>query len=56
MDDHLVYTTPNHHPPKMDFLPKTFLQIILAAKWLARLPAIPYVLQTAAQTFTFFSD
>ena len=41
MDDHLVYTTPNHHPPKMDFLPKTFLQIILAAKWLARHPVCP---------------
>ena len=34
MDDHLVHTTPNHHPPKMDVLPKTFLQIILASKWL----------------------
>ena len=34
MDDHPVHTTPNHHPPKMDVLPKTFLQIILAAKWL----------------------
>ena len=27
-----VHTTPNHQPPKMDALPKTFLQIILAAK------------------------
>ena len=36
MNDHLVNTTPNHHPPKMDGLPKTFLQIILAAKWLVR--------------------
>ena len=34
MDDHSVYTTPNHHPTKMDGLPKTFAQIILAAKWL----------------------
>ena len=33
MDDHLVHTTTNHHPPKMDVLPKTFLQIILAANW-----------------------
>ena len=32
MDDHLDYTTPNHHPPKMNFLPKFFLQIILAAE------------------------
>ena len=36
MDDHLVHTTPNHHPPKMDVLPKTFLQIILAANWLVQ--------------------
>ena len=32
MDDHLVYTTPNHQPPKMDVLSKTFLQINLAPK------------------------
>ena len=25
---------PNHHPPNMDVLPKAFLKIILAAKWL----------------------
>ena len=36
MDDHSVHTTPNQHPTKMDILPKTFVQIILAAKWLAR--------------------
>ena len=36
MDDHLVHTIPNHHPTKMDVLPKTFVQIILAAKWLVR--------------------
>ena len=36
MDDHRVHTTPNPHPPKMDFLSKTFLQIILAAKWLVQ--------------------
>ena len=30
MDDHLV------HPTKLDFLPKTFVQIILAAKWIVR--------------------
>ena len=29
-----VHTTPNHHPPELDFLPKTCLQINLAAKWL----------------------
>ena len=32
MDDHPVHTTPNHNPPKIDVLPKTFFQIILAAK------------------------
>ena len=32
MDDHPVYTTPNHRPPKMDVLVKAFLKIILAAK------------------------
>ena len=29
-------TTPNKEPPKMDVLPKTFLQIILVTKWLVR--------------------
>ena len=33
MEDYPVYTTPNHQPPKIDVLPKTFLQIILAAKF-----------------------
>ena len=36
MDDQQAHTTLNHHPPKMDVLQKTFLQIILAAKWLVR--------------------
>ena len=36
MDGHPVYTIPNHHPTKMDALSKTFVQIILAAKWLVR--------------------
>ena len=36
MDDHLVHTTPNHHPTKMDVHPKTFLPIILTAKWFVR--------------------
>ena len=31
MDDDLVNITLNHHPPKVDVLPKMFLQIILAA-------------------------
>ena len=29
MDDHLVHTIRNHHPPKMDVFPKTFLKIII---------------------------
>ena len=36
MNDYLVHPTPNHNLPKMDALPKTFLQSILAAKWLVR--------------------
>ena len=36
MNDHPVQTIPNHHPTKMDVLPKPFVQIILAAKWLVR--------------------
>ena len=36
MNDHLVTTIPNHHLTKIDVLPKTFVQIILAAKWLGR--------------------
>ena len=34
MDDHLVHTSPNYHPPKMDVLSKTLLQIV--ANWLER--------------------
>ena len=33
---HLVHAIPNHHLTKIDVLPKTFVQIILAAKWLGR--------------------
>ena len=36
MDDHPVHTTQSHHPPKINVLPITFLQIILAAKCLVR--------------------
>ena len=36
LNDHLVLTKPNHQHSKMDVLPKTFVQIILAAKWLVR--------------------
>ena len=55
MNDHPVHTmqymyyvrTANPHPSKMDVLPKTFLQIILAAKC----GAFKYVPQAAATTF-----
>ena len=36
MDDHLVHTISNHHPTKMDVLPKSFVKNILAPKWLVR--------------------
>ena len=36
MDDLPAHTTPNHHLAKMDVFPKTFIKIILSAKWLAR--------------------
>ena len=36
MDHHPFHPTQNHYSPKMDVLPKKFLQIILAAKWLVR--------------------
>ena len=36
MDDHLVHTIPSHQPTKMDVLPKTFVEIILVAKWLVQ--------------------
>ena len=45
-DDHLFHTTLNHHPPKMDVLPKCFLQIILAAKQLCA--AFKYVPSTSS--------
>ena len=36
MDDHPVHITPNHHPPNIDVLPKSLVQISLAAKQLVR--------------------
>ena len=36
IDDHPVHTITDHHPTKMDVRPKTFVQIILAAKLLVR--------------------
>ena len=33
MDVLPVQTIPNHYPTKMDVLPKTFVNIILASKW-----------------------
>ena len=50
-DDHLVHTIPNHHPTKMDVLPKTLVQIILAANS----AAIKYIHQPTSTTFAFFS-
>ena len=41
LDDHPIYTIPNHHPTTMDFLPKTSVKIILAAKWLVRHSKLP---------------
>ena len=40
MDDHPVHTRPFQTPLKMDVLAKTFLHIILAAKWLVRYSSI----------------
>ena len=36
MKDQHAYTIPNYHPTKMDVLPKTFFQIVLAANWLVQ--------------------
>ena len=36
MADHSVHTILNHYPTRMDVLPKMFVQIILASKWLVR--------------------
>ena len=51
MDDQPVHTTPNHHAPKVVVLPKTFLQIILDAKWLLRHSSTSH--QPPATTLTF---
>ena len=32
----IIRFIPHHHPTKIDVFPKTFVQIILAAKWLVR--------------------
>ena len=51
----IIWFTPHqnmHHPPEMDVLPKTFLQIIIAANGLE---AFNNVTQTAATTFAFSS-
>ena len=36
MDDNPVHTIPNQHPTIRDVLLKTFVQIIIAVKWLVR--------------------
>ena len=48
MNDHLVLNTPNHQPPQMDVLPKTFLWIILGY-----IATFKYVPPPAATTFAF---
>ena len=50
-ENHLVHTIPNHHPPKIDVLPKTFVQIIQMV-----CAAFKYVPQPTATTFAFYSD
>ena len=32
----IMSNIPNNHPTKMDVLPKTFAQIILAGRWFVR--------------------
>ena len=54
MDAHLIHTTPSHHPPKMDVLPKTFLQI-MSLLLNGYSTAFKYVPQTTATTFAFSS-
>ena len=41
MDDLPVQTLPTNHPTKKDVLPKTYAQIILAAKWLVHFQVCP---------------
>ena len=53
LSDLPVHTPPNHHDLKMDVLPKTFLQIILAANWLIRYSNMSP--PKAATTFAFSS-
>ena len=36
-----VNNAPEHHPHKMDVLPKTFLQTLLASKWLVQHSSMP---------------
>ena len=50
----LLHIISNHHHPKIDVLPKPYLQIILAAKWL-KCDIQVYVPETAATTFAFRS-
>ena len=47
------FTLPNCHSTKMAVIPKTFVQIILAAKWLVRHSSM--FLQTTAMIFAFSS-
>ena len=51
-DDHSIHITPNHHPLKMDGLPKTCYGITLAAKWLYS-AAFNHAPQPAATIFFY---
>ena len=52
MDDHPVHTIPNHHPTKMEVLPKTFVKIVLPAKFNIQ---VQYVLNQQRRPFAFSS-
>ena len=56
MDNHPIHTIPNPDLTKMVVLPKTFLQIILAAKWLvhAAFNYVPLVGDELCRPFCIF--
>ena len=53
MDDYPVHSIPSHHYPKIDVLPKSFLQIIIAAEWLVRHSSSSPIHTTFAFSFVF---
>ena len=54
INDHLVHTTPNQHPSKIDVLSKSFLQVILAAKWLVRHSSTVHSANSSDDLFLLF--